>query len=65
LLLGSGQDGEELVSLELKEYEILFDTGKCRKLVAQINSMAREGWQAKSISNGIEGTCVLMEREVS
>lgn len=51
------------MNFELKEYEILFDTGKCRELVAQINSMVREGWQAKSIGNGINGTCVLMERE--
>ena len=58
-----------MVSLELKEYEILFDTGSCRKLVAQINSMAREGWQAKSIGGlgaptGISGAYVLMERDV-
>jgi len=29
----------------IKEYEILYDTGEARKLVAQINRMAREGWK--------------------
>jgi len=58
------------VILEMKEYEILFDTGTARKLVAQINRMAKEGWQAKSIGGlgsppGIHGVYVLMEREVS
>ncbi|MCW4054326.1 MAG: hypothetical protein NWE84_05330 [Candidatus Bathyarchaeota archaeon] len=33
----------------MKEYEILYDTGEARKLVAKINRMAKEGWQAKSI----------------
>ena len=33
----------------MKEYEILYDTGEARKLVTQINRMAKEGWQAKSI----------------
>jgi len=33
----------------IKEYEILYDTGEARKLVVQINRMAREGWQARSI----------------
>jgi len=52
----------------MKEYEILFDTGSCRKLVAQINRMAKEGWQAKSIGGlgaptGVSGVYVLMERE--
>jgi len=54
----------------MKEYEILFDTGKVRKLVAQINRMAKEGWQAKSIGGlgaptGVSAVYVLMEREVS
>ena len=54
----------------MKEYEILFDTGMARKLVAQINRMAKEGWQAKSVGGlgaptGIQGVYVLMEREVS
>jgi hypothetical protein len=54
----------------MKEYEILFDTGSCRKLVAQLNRMAKEGWQAKSIGGlgaptGVSGVYVLMEREVT
>jgi len=54
----------------MKEYEILYDTGEARKLVAQINRMAREGWRAKSIGalgapTGIRAVYVLMEREVS
>jgi hypothetical protein len=54
----------------MKEYEILSDTGTCRKLVAKINRMAKEGWQAKSIGGlgaptGISGVYVLMEREVT
>jgi hypothetical protein len=53
----------------VKEYEILSDTGTCRKLVAEINRMAEEGWEAKSIGGlgaptGISGVYVLMEREV-
>jgi hypothetical protein len=53
----------------MKEYEILFDTGTCRKLVAQINRMAKEGWEAKSIGGlgaptGVSGAYVLMEREI-
>jgi hypothetical protein len=53
----------------MKEYEILFDTGTCRKLVAQINLMAKEGWEAKSIGGlgaptGVSGVYVLMEREI-
>jgi len=56
--------------IEIKEYEILYDTGEARKLAAQINRMAREGWQAKSIGalgapNGVRAVYVLMEREVS
>ena len=52
----------------MKEYEILFDTGSARKLVDQINLMAKEGWIAKSIGGlgaptGIHGVYVLMERE--
>ncbi len=43
-----------LEMIEMREYEILYDTGEARNLVAQINRMANEGWQAKS-----------MEREVS
>ena len=54
----------------MKEYEILFDTGSCRTLVAQINRMAKEGWKAKSIGGlgaptGISGAYVLMEREIT
>ncbi len=54
----------------MKEYEILYDTGSCRKLVAEINRMAKEGWQAKSIGGlgvptGISAVYVLMEREVT
>jgi hypothetical protein len=53
----------------MKEYEILSDTGFCRNLVAKINRMAKERWQAKSIGGlgsptGISGVYVLMEREV-
>ena len=55
---------------EMKEYEIVYDTGTCRKLVAKINRMAKEGWQAKSIGGlgaptGISAVYVLMEREVT
>ena len=55
---------------KMKEYEILSDTGTCRKLVAKINRMAKEGWQAKSIGGlgaptGISAVYVLMEREVT
>jgi hypothetical protein len=55
--------------IKMKEYEILFDTGRVRKLVAQINKMAKEGWQAKSIGGlgaptGVSAVYVLMEREV-
>jgi len=54
----------------MKEYEILFDTGECRKLVAKINNMAKNGWEAKSIGalgapTGVSGVYVLMENEVS
>jgi len=54
----------------MKEYEILYDTGEVRKLVTQVNRMAKEGWQAKSIGalgapTGIRAVYVLMEREVS
>ena len=54
----------------MKEYEILNDTGEARKLVAKINRMAKEGWQAKSIGGlgnplGVSAVYVLMEREVS
>ncbi|MDH5362193.1 MAG: hypothetical protein OEW84_02645 [Aigarchaeota archaeon] len=50
----------------MKEYDILLDTGTARKLVEQINRMAKEGWQAKSIGLGAldRSICVLMEREV-
>jgi len=56
--------------VEMKEYEIFFDIGKCRKLVAKINNMAKKGWEAKSIgalgaTTGISGVYVLMEHEVS
>jgi len=56
--------------VEMKEYDILYDTGEARKLVAWINRMAKEGWQAKSIGalgapTGIRAVYVLMEREVS
>ena len=52
----------------MKEYEILYDTGSCRNLVAQINRWAKEGWQAKSIGGlgnpgGLTAVYVLMERE--
>jgi len=55
---------------KMKEYEILSDTGTCRKLVAKINLMAKEGWQAKSIGGlgnpaGISAVYVLMEQEVN
>jgi len=52
--------------VEMKEYDILLDTGTARKLVEQINRMAKEGWQAKSIGLGAldRSICVLMEREV-
>ncbi len=54
--------------IEMKEYEILYDTGEARKLVAQINRMAKEGWQAKSIGalgapTGVRAVYVLMGRE--
>ena len=55
----------------MKEYEILYDTGTCRKLVATINRIAKEGWEAKSIGSlgnpaaGITGVYVLMEREIT
>lgn len=53
----------------MKEYEILYDTGEARNLVVQINRMAKEGWQAKSIGalgapTGIRAVYVLMEREI-
>ena len=56
--------------IKMKEYEILYDTGSARNLVDQINRMAKEGWQAKSIGGlgepaGIRAVYVLMEREVS
>lgn len=59
--------GLEVVGM--KEYEILYDTGEARKLVVQINRMAKEGWQAKSIGalgapTGIRAVYVLMEREI-
>ena len=55
----------------MKEYEILYDTGTCRKLVAKINRIAKEGWEAKSIgglgnpASGITAVYVLMEREIT
>jgi len=55
----------------MKEYEILYDTGTCRKLVSTINQMAKEGWEAKSIGSlgnpaaGITGVYVLMEHEIT
>jgi len=55
----------------MKEYEILYDTGTCRKLVAKINSIAEKGWEAKSIgglgnpASGITAVYVLMEREIT
>jgi len=68
LMRNHGKTQREVI--EMKEYEILFDTGKVRKLVAQINRMAKEGWQAKSIGGlgaptGVSAVYVLMEREVS
>jgi hypothetical protein len=35
--------------IEMKEYEMLYNSGEAGNLVAQINLMAKEGWQAKSI----------------
>lgn len=54
----------------MKEYEILLDTGTCRKLVDKINRMTKEGWQAKSIGGlgaptGISAAYVLLERKVT
>jgi hypothetical protein len=54
--------------VKLREYEILYDTGDARKLVAQINRMAKEGWQAEFIGAlgtpaGIRAVYVLMERD--
>ena len=54
--------------IKMKEYEILYDTGSARNLVDQINRMAKEGWQAKSIGGlgepaGIRAVYVFMERE--
>jgi len=51
--------------MEMKEYEILSDSGTCRKLVAKLNSMAKEGWQTISIGAGVAGVYVLIEREVT
>jgi hypothetical protein len=67
LMRNHGKTQPEVI--EMKEYEILFDTGKVRKLVAQINKMAKEGWQAISIGGlgaptGVSAVYVLMEREV-
>jgi hypothetical protein len=55
---------------DLKEYEILYDTGTCRKLVVKINRMAKDGWKAKSIGGlgaptGISAVYVLMERDTT
>lgn len=52
----------------MKEYEILYDTGAARKLVEQINRMAKDGWIAKSIGalgapTGVRAVYVLMERD--
>lgn len=54
----------------MKAYEILYDTGNVRNLVAEINRMAKDGWLAKSIGafgahSGIRSVYVLMERETS
>lgn len=49
----------------MKEYEIFSDTGSCRKLVAKINAMAKEGWQTTSIGAGVAGVYVLIEREIT
>ncbi len=54
----------------MKEYEILYDTGTYRKLVAKINRMAKDGWKAKSIGGlgvptGISAVYVLMERDTN
>jgi hypothetical protein len=38
----------------MKEYEILYDTGEARKLVAQINQMAKEGWKAGSLTRPLK-----------
>ena len=52
----------------MKEYEILFDAGEARNLVAEMNRMAMEGWEVRSIGaigagGGFCGVHVLMERE--
>jgi hypothetical protein len=49
----------------MKEYEILSDSGTCRKLVAKINELAKKGWQTKSIGAGVAGVYVLIEREIT
>jgi len=54
----------------MKEYEILFDTGECRKLVAKINRFAKDGWEAKSIGGlgnpyGVYGAYGLIERKIA
>lgn len=56
--------------VKMKEYDILYDTGEARKLVAQMNQMAKEGWRAKSIGGlgeplGMHAVYVLMEREIA
>ena len=53
----------------MKEFEILYDTGLARNLVAKMNRMAKDGWEAISIGGlgaalGKRGCYVLMAREV-
>ena len=54
--------------IEMKEYDILFDTGEAKTLIAKMNRKAKEGWHVNSISGmgfptGIHAIYVLMERE--
>lgn len=56
--------------IEMKEYEILFDTGEARTLVEKVNHMTMEGWSVESISGmgfptGIHGVYALMVRDVN
>jgi hypothetical protein len=60
--------GRQWQVIRMKEYEILYDTGAARKLVEQINRLAKDGWIAKSIGalgapTGVRAVYVLMERE--
>lgn len=48
----------------MKEYKILHDSGEVRKMEAQINLMAKEGWKAISIGGERNWVYVIMEREL-